>query len=66
VVTVNVGERSKPVVLHLEEPIRMVEVLREAQERHGPECQGLFWTDGQRSRAGGHATIVQHPITGAN
>jgi hypothetical protein len=29
-----VGERSKAVVLHLEEPIRMVERLRKAQERH--------------------------------
>jgi hypothetical protein len=25
-------------VLHLEEPIRIVERLREPQERHGPEC----------------------------
>jgi hypothetical protein len=36
VVSVNVGERSKPVVLHLEEPIEMVERLREAQERNAP------------------------------
>jgi hypothetical protein len=42
VVSVNVGERSKPVVLHLEEPIRMVEGLREPQERHGPECREAF------------------------
>jgi hypothetical protein len=34
-----VGERSKAVVLHLEEPIRMVERLRKAKERHGPECR---------------------------
>jgi hypothetical protein len=39
VVSVNVGERSKAVVLHLEEPIRMVERLRKAKERHGPECR---------------------------
>jgi hypothetical protein len=38
VVSVNVGERSKAVVLHLKEPIRMVEGIREPQERHGPEC----------------------------
>jgi hypothetical protein len=30
VVTVNVGERSKAVVLHLKEPVRMVERFREA------------------------------------
>jgi hypothetical protein len=45
VVSVNVGERSKAVVLHLEEPIRMVEGLREAQERHGPECRSGPETD---------------------
>jgi hypothetical protein len=45
VVSVNVGERSKPVVLHLEEPIRMVEGLREPQERHGPECRSGLETD---------------------
>ena len=39
VVSVNVGQRSKPVVLHLEEPIRMVERLRQPQQRHGPECR---------------------------
>jgi hypothetical protein len=39
VVYVNVGERSKAVVLHLEEPIRIVERLRESHERHGPECR---------------------------
>ena len=36
-VSVNVGEGSKAVVLHLEEPIGMVKGLREPQERHGPE-----------------------------
>jgi hypothetical protein len=50
VVSVNVGERSKPVVLHLEEPIRMVEGLREPQERHGPECREAFF---ERTRSGG-------------
>jgi methionine-rich copper-binding protein CopC len=39
VVSVDVGERSEAVVLHLEEPVRMVERLREAQERRGPECR---------------------------
>jgi hypothetical protein len=34
VVSVNVGERSKAVVLHLKEPIRTFERLRKAQERH--------------------------------
>jgi hypothetical protein len=34
-----VGERSEAVVLHLEEPLRMVERLRKPQERHGPEWQ---------------------------
>jgi hypothetical protein len=38
-VSVNVGERSKAVVLHLEEPLRRVERLRKPQERHGPECR---------------------------
>ena len=45
VVSVDVGERSKAVVLHLEEPIRMVERLREPQERHGPECRRRFRAD---------------------
>jgi hypothetical protein len=40
-----VGERSKAVVLHLEEPIRVVEWLREPQERHGSECRTPVWTD---------------------
>jgi hypothetical protein len=37
VVPVDVGERSKAVVLHLKEPVRIVKRLREAQKRHGPE-----------------------------
>jgi hypothetical protein len=41
-VSVAVGERAKAVVLHLEEPIRMVEGLREPQERHGPKCPRRF------------------------
>jgi hypothetical protein len=45
VVSVDVGEGSEPVVLHLEEPIGMVEGLREAQERHGPECRRRFRAD---------------------
>jgi hypothetical protein len=58
-VTVDVGERSKSVVLHLEEPIGMVERLGQAQERHGPECRSRFWTDAERRRAGGrHQSIV--------
>jgi hypothetical protein len=39
VVSVDVGERSKALVRHLEEPIGIVEGLREEQERHGPECR---------------------------
>jgi hypothetical protein len=35
VVTVNVGERTKPVVLHLKEPIGMVEGLRKARSGMG-------------------------------
>jgi hypothetical protein len=40
-----VGEGSEAVVLHLEEPIGMVEGFREAQERHGPECRRRVWAD---------------------
>jgi len=40
VVAVDVGEGSKAVVLHLEEPIGMIEGLRETQEGHGPEWRG--------------------------
>ena len=47
VVTVNVGERTKPVVLHLKEPIGMVEGLRKAQERHGPEWLSRSRTDAE-------------------
>ena len=45
VVSVDVGECSEAIVLHLEEPLRMVERLREAQERHGPECRRRFSAD---------------------
>jgi hypothetical protein len=42
VVSVDVGERSEAVVLDLEEPLWMVEGLREPQERHGSECRRRF------------------------
>jgi hypothetical protein len=67
VVSVDVGERTKPVVLHLKEPIRMVERLREAQERHGPEGRSRAQAGAERRRAGGgHQSIVPAPHGGAN
>jgi hypothetical protein len=67
VVTVDVGEGSEPVVLHLEEPIRMIEGFRQPQERHGPECRSLFWADAYRRRAGGrHPSIVRAPNGNSN
>jgi hypothetical protein len=45
VVSIDVGERSEAVVLHLEEPILMIERLREPQERHGAKCRTRFWAD---------------------
>jgi hypothetical protein len=42
VVSVDVGQRSKAVVLHLEEPVWMVERLREPQQRPGAK---RFWAD---------------------
>jgi hypothetical protein len=64
--SVNVGERSRSVVLHLEEPIRMVERLREPQERHGPEWWRRLETGGLRRRAGAGALIVPAPMGGTN
>jgi hypothetical protein len=39
-VAVDVGERAEPVVFQLEEPIRMVERLRDPHQRHGPPHEG--------------------------
>ena len=66
VVSVDVGERAKAVVFHLEEPIRMVEGLREPQERHGPECPSRVEADLEPRSAGGHRSIVPAPPTHSN
>ena len=51
------GERSKAVVLDLEEPVPMVEALREPQERHGPEGRSRAQADAGLRCAWGQAPL---------
>ena len=66
--SVDVGERSEAVVLYLEEPIRVVERPREAQERHGrsaPAVTGRAASKGVLGQA--RSRFVPSPcIGGAN